>query len=195
MLALLLGIAGFVLFFLYEINGYLMECFLLRAAFFSGSALIGVSILLDVYEAWQQGAVGGAADWTLLLLALLAFGALLYCLFFALPFKETYIVQSSRRVYDGGVYALCRHPGVLCFFAMCLFLGLAALPAPMLCRGMIFSLLNAGYAWFQDRVTFPQCFSDYGEYRKRTPFIVPTKDSIRQARKTWRRSDEKEEIP
>ena len=47
-----------------------------------------------------------------------AFAALIYTLFFALPFDETYAKQNNGRyVCDRGVYALCRHPGILCFFA------------------------------------------------------------------------------
>lgn len=196
MLALILGIAGFALYFLYDINGYLVECRLLRTAFFAGSALLGAATLLDLWTAWRQGAFTGLADAGFGGISLLAFGALIYCLFFALPFQETYIDQAGgRRVYDGGVYALCRHPGVLCFFAMYLFLGLAALPSRLLCHGMIFSLLNVLYAWFQDRVTFPKCFSDYEDYRKRVPFMIPTKDSVRLAGQTWRRSNGKEETP
>lgn len=196
MLALFLGIAGFALYFLYDLNGYLVECRLLRGAFFAGSALLGGATVLDLYSAWSQGAFSGLRDALLAGLGLLAFGALLYCLFFALPFQETYIAQAGgRHVYDGGVYALCRHPGVVCFFAMYLLLGLAALPSPLLCHGMIFSLLNVAYAWFQDRVTFPKCFSDYEAYRKRVPFMIPTKDSVRLAGQTWRRSTGKEETP
>ena len=75
---------------------------------------------------------------------------------------------------------------------MYLFMGLAALPAPFLANGMVLSLLNVAYAWFQDRVTFPKSFFNYEEYRERVPFLIPTKDSIRLAGKTWRRSNGEE---
>ena len=196
MLALLLGIGGFALYFLYDLNGYLIECHLLRGAFFAGSALLGGATVLDLVSAWREDAFSGLGDIVLVGMGFLAFVALIYCLFFALPFQETYVSETkNRKVYDGGAYALCRHPGVLCFFAMYLLLGLAAMPTPLLRHGMIFTLLNVAYAWFQDRVTFPKCFSDYKEYRKRVPFMVPTKDSVRLAGQTWRRSTGKEETP
>jgi hypothetical protein len=50
--------------------------------------------------------------------------------------------------------------------------GAAALPAGMLINSLLFSLLNLGYAWFQDRVTFPRTFCDYEEYRKKIPFLL-----------------------
>ncbi len=41
---------------------------------------------------------------------------LIYTLFFALPFEETYCEENKlRAAYTEGVYGLCRHPGVLWF--------------------------------------------------------------------------------
>lgn len=194
MVALILGVVGFGLYLLYDINSYTIQCRLLRFGFLGGSALIGTATLLQVYSAWKQGAFYGLTDGVLFIMSVLAFGLLMYCLFFALPFQETYVDPiRGRQVYDGGPYALCRHPGVICFFAMYLFMGLAMLPTPFFINGMIFSLLNVAYAWFQDRVTFPKSFCDYEKYRERVPFLIPTKDSIRLAGKTWRRPNGKEE--
>ena len=42
------------------------------------------------------------------------FDPVIYTLFFALPFDETYVKENQgRKVYTAGMYALCRHPGVL----------------------------------------------------------------------------------
>ena len=194
MLTLILGVTGFVLYLLYDINSYTIQCRLLQAGFLAGTVLIGAATLLDLWTGWRQGAFSGGVDVALVLLGALSFGALIYCLFFALPFQATYADPvNGRRVYDGGAYALCRHPGVLCFFFMYLFLGLAALPASVLVHGMAFSLLNVAYAWFQDRVTFPKTFCDYEGYRERAPFLIPTKNSIRLARQTWGRSVSEED--
>ena len=132
----------------------------------------------------------------MLLAAGACLAALVYSLFFALPFQETYRQQEQgRHVYDGGVYALCRHPGILCFFGLYLCLGLAALPGGLLAHGLAFSLLDLAYAGFQDRVTFPKTFCDYEAYRKKAPFLIPTGDSIRRARQTWGRPASEEERP
>ena len=58
---------------------------------------------------------------------------------------------------------------------------------------MTLSLLNLGYALFQDRVTFPKTFCDYLAYREKVPFLLPTADSFRRAVKTWGHPYEKEE--
>ena len=194
MFTLILGIAGFALYLLYDINSYAIHCGVLRAGFAAGTVLIAGGTLLQCVQVWRDGAFSGILDLVLLLLAVLAFGALIYCLFFALPFQDTYSNPvNGRSVYTCGVYALCRHPGAICFFFMYLFLGLAALPSLLLVNGMVFSALNFAYVWFQDRVTFPKTFCDYEQYRGQVPFLIPNKNSIHRARQTWGRPYKKEE--
>ena len=189
MLSLLLGCLAFVLYLLYDINSYLWQRKLPRSFFLIGTLLLAGAAVTDIRAAWLANAFTGLKDAALLLLSAAAFAALLYSLFFALPFDETYAQQQNGRcVYDKGVYALCRHPGILCFFAVYLLLGLAALPfAGLLLRGLLFSLLNLAYAWFQDRITFPKTFTNYSDYQKQTPFLIPTKASIHSAVRTFRR--------
>jgi len=192
---LLAGMVGFLLFFLYDINSYTLRNRILGCSFFAGCVLILFSTAIQLYRAWLAEVFSSPADIPLLFLAFLSFICLIYCLFFALPFSETYVdAQDQRHVYDKGVYALCRHPGVLCFFALYLFLGLAALPHPLLYYGMILSFLNFLYVLFQDRITFPKTFCDYIEYKKHTPFIIPTPKSIRRAFHTIRREKRKEDL-
>ncbi len=182
MLAFCLGVLGFILFFIYDINSYTVRSRALGLSFAVGAILVAVSAGMQLFSAWKLGAFSGPLDIVLLILGALALAALIYCLFFALPFSETYLSPSgSGRVYDKGAYALCRHPGVLCFFATFLFWGLASLPTLFLLRGMILSVLNAAYALFQDRVTFPKTFPDYPEYRSRVPFLIPSESSFRSA--------------
>ena len=194
MLPWVMGFVGFGLYLLYDIDSFTGLWKPLRLGFLAGTALIAASTLLQMVSAWRQGAFSGAGDLILLLLGLAAFGALIYCLFFALPFEATYTdPEQGRHAYTCGVYALCRHPGILCFFAMYLFLGLAALPTGFLRCGMVFSGLNLAYAWFQDRVTFPKTFCDYHIYREKAPFLLPTANSLRRAFRTWGHPYEKEE--
>lgn len=194
MLALILGILGFVLYFVYDINSYTRRSKLLSFAFWAGTVLIVVSTILQCIEAIKIKAFSGVFDILFLLLGLIMFAALIYCLFFALPFQETYTSPFDvKKTYTYGAYAICRHPGVICFFLMYLFLGLAALPTKLLINGMIFSVLNVFYAWFQDKVTFQKTFFDYEDYTKQVPFLIPTRQSVTRAAKTWgNRKDEVE---
>lgn len=195
MLSLILGITAFVLYFLYDINSFTRKNPFVHSFFLLGTLLLGAATAMDLVACIRLRAFSGPGDLLLLAGSGLSFLALIYCLFFALPFEKTYTTQETgSRVYDGGAYALCRHPGILCFFFLYLTLGLAALPGRLLLHGMIFSLLNLLYAWFQDRVTFPKTFCDYADYRRRVPFLIPTIASIRMARNTLLHTTHREDI-
>lgn len=196
MVSLYLGLAAFGLYLIYDVNSFTRQVKFVHSFFAIGTCLIGIATAMDLWNAWKARAFSGWGDAALLAGAAVCFGALIYSLFFALPFQETYAEQSTEKhVYSGGAYALCRHPGILCFFGTYLFLGLAALPAPMIVNGMVFSFLNLLYAWFQDRVTFPKTFCDYSDYQKTVPFLIPTKASIRMAGQTLFRSGNEEDVP
>jgi len=193
-LAAVAGTAAFVLFFMYDINSFCRQYKIPQVFFALGFALLAAAAGADIYGAAKNGAISGIWDTVLLTGAAIWLAALIYCLFFALPFANTYTEQTADRgVCDTGVYALCRHPGILCFFGLFLFLGLAALPSPALINGMWFSALNLIYAAFQDKVTFPKTLGNYADYQKKVPFIIPTKASIHTAFKTLARPCGKED--
>ena len=196
MYSLLLGMLGFLLFFLYDVNSFTWRSRLLHKSFALGVTLLAAATVLDLAAALRMGAFSGLKDLILLVAGALCLAALVYCLFFALPFAETYQdTDGPPAVCDRGVYALCRHPGVLCMLGMYLFWGLGALPATMLRNGLIFSGFNSVYVCFQDRMTFPRTFPDYPDYQKNVPFLIPTGASIRAAWRTRRRSAEEEGSP
>ena len=185
---------GFTLYLLYDIDSFAKLWKPLRWGFAAGTLLIAAATVVQLYTAFSEKAFCGFGDILLLLLGLLALAALVYCLFFALPFGATYAnPEQGRQTYAFGVYALCRHPGILCFFAMYLFWGIAALPTNFLWYGMVLSVLNLAYAFFQDSVTFPKTFCDYYDYREKAPFLLPTAASFLRAVKTWGSPYEKEE--
>ena len=196
MYSLLLGMLGFLLFFLYDVNSFTWRSRLLHKSFALGVTLLAAATVLDLAAALRMGAFSGLKDLILLVAGALCLAALVYCLFFALPFAETYQdTDGPPAVCDRGVYALCRHPGVLCMLGMYLFWGLGALPATMLRNGLVFSGFNTVYVCFQDRMTFPRTFPDYPDYQKNVPFLIPTGASIRAAWRTRRRSAEEEGSP
>ena len=196
MYSLLLGMLGFLLFFLYDVNSFTWRSRLLHKSFALGVTLLAAATVLDLAAALRMGAFSGLKDLILLVAGALCLAALVYCLFFALPFAETYQdTDGPPAVCDRGVYALCRHPGVLCMLGMYLFWGFGALPATMLRNGLIFSGFNTVYVCFQDRMTFPRTFPDYPDYQKNVPFLIPTGASIRAAWRTRRRSAEEEGSP
>ena len=186
------GTFSFLLFLLGDLNDAFWHRRFLKPAFLTGAALLVVSTAGSIWEHLPEAL--GPLQILSLAGALLFTALTVWALFFSFPPKEAYVEETrERKVYTGGMYALCRHPGILFFFAMYGFLGLAALPAPgLLARGMLFSFLNLGYAFFQDRFTFPRTFSDYCAYQRRIPFLIPTKSSIRLACSTLLRTDDEE---
>ena len=89
MLILIFGIIGFALYFLYDINSFTKQTKVLSSAFMAGTVLLAVSTVMMLVQAWQAKAFSGFYDILLLISGLLMFMALIYCLFFALPFNET----------------------------------------------------------------------------------------------------------
>ncbi|HWT74288.1 MAG TPA: hypothetical protein VN258_06175 [Mobilitalea sp.] len=179
MIYIIMGIFAFVLFFLYDINSILLKNKLLYCCFFAGFILLSAATAGIIITSWASiridfirlGIYGG--------FAFVFFGLLIYTLFFALPFQDTYLdTQAPPKVCRNGVYALCRHPGVLWFAGFYIFLGLA-LGIPLLkTAAVLFSLLNLLYVFFQDRWTFMKNFNDYGEYKTAAPFLIPNIHSI-----------------
>lgn len=186
------GVVGFLLFVLYDINSVLWRRKSLHCGFFAGNVLIIGATIMLIKRVWNEAFVSmGSVLWGLL--ALFFLGLLIYTLFFALPFGDTYQTMDGRpQVCSAGVYALCRHPGVLWFFFFYLFLGLSLHSLQLVGTGMVLSLCNLWYVLLQDIWTFPRSLGGYEEYKKSTPFLIPTKGSIMACLTTLRQRGRKE---
>lgn len=179
------GIIGFLLFFLYDWNSLTGRFRVMRLSFMAGCVLLigaAAGLVVEAVGTVRFGVIRGCV---FLSGAAVFFVLLIYALFFALPFKKTYVEQNGKpSVCRRGVYALCRHPGVLMFtgFFLCL---CAALPGRNLIAGsVIFCGLNLAYVIFQDQVSFPKSFRDYDDYKKSTPFLIPTGKSMKECIRT-----------
>lgn len=107
--------------------------------------------------------------------AALFFAALLvYTLFFALP-SGAYSgsCTGERKVCRTGMYALCRHPGMLWFTGFYLCMSIALDSAVFWLASAIFILMNYVYILMQDIYIFPLQFSDYDDYKSQTSFVIP----------------------
>ena len=106
---------------------------------------------------------------------------LLYSLVFVLPAKDTYVEVNDLKLVDTGMYALCRHPGVIWLALFFLFAWLALDNVVMLWLGLTSTLLDIVYVIIQDIYIFPKTIEGYCEYKKYTPFLVPDVKSVRRA--------------
>jgi protein-S-isoprenylcysteine O-methyltransferase Ste14 len=192
MIYIILGVFAFLLFIIYDINSVLMKIKLLQACFFIGFLLLMVATIGIVIEAWDI-----ILFHTLRMVGFGTFAGvflylLIYTLFFALPFKDTYIENEGLpKVCNNGVYALCRHPGVLWFTGFYLFIALALNIPLLLTAAIIFSSLNILYVIFQDQWTFMKVFDDYEQYQIETPFLIPNRKSIKRCFETLSQEEEK----
>ena len=172
----LLGLGAFALFFLSDYNDWRLRKKQLKLFFPLGGVLLAAAVWLrwgetvPVVSGWLRGVV--------FLLGAVFLGLLVYTLFFAIPLEASYARPGEKRsVCTTGVYALCRHPGVLWFMGLfaCLWLA-AGLP---LMDAAVYCILNVCLVWFEDRCVFPELLEGYEAYQAATPFLIPNGGSIR----------------
>jgi len=170
---LLIGIFGFILYFLYDWNRVFAKKQWMSKFFLIGTlcqCYVGMRYLLVGVTGSHPNRFG----W--LLLAAVFLILLVYTLFFALPFDSTYCKKAeNHKVCRTGLYGLCRHPGIWWFFGCFFCLGIAAGDLEVFMGGLFLSGLNLAYAWYQDKWIFPKEFVDYREYQKDVPFLIPVK--------------------
>ncbi len=187
-LALLaLGAAGFALMALSD-----WLCVLRRRAWGGRLFTLGCALL----AAATLGLLAGrgaprpaALVWWALAAAML--GLLAYTLLAALPAGGSDVLPPQpgqlRPLVDTGVYALCRHPGVLWLGGFYLFAWCAAGGAALFAAFWLFTALDTLYVFWQDRVVFPASIEHYAEYKAQTPFLLPGAASVRRCLHTLKR--------
>lgn len=178
-------ISGFILFYMYDINSVTFKIPLINTFFFIGSGLIVSGSAVLIYRQINTISWGGStAVWALGFVGSLAL--LIYTLFFALPFSNTYQNETANTICDTGMYALCRHPGVLWFFTTFLCLCGVFFSCETFLVFLVANAMNLAYIILQDYWIFPKLFQGYSTYKENTPFLIPTKNSIRTCFKTMR---------
>jgi protein-S-isoprenylcysteine O-methyltransferase Ste14 len=178
---IILGSFGFILLFIYDINSVIWKNRILHRLFFIGCMFLLLSTLGIMWR-FRGPLTDSFMENPVWLGSALAFaGLLVHSLFFALPFEKTYIHDGAeRKVHTEGVYALCRHPGVLWFIGLYASLYFMVKEPLMLAESLVLCFWNVIYIVFQDRWTFPRTFHDYGDYADAAPFLIPNKSSIRR---------------
>lgn len=178
-------IFSFVLFFLNDFNDAAWKKRQLNWMFPLGGVLLSAVTANLVHTQIVKNEFMGGICWVWLFIAILFAMALIYTLFFAIPFDASYSAKklasdcSGRRlVCRSGVYALCRHPGVLWMAGMYFFLWAAMGGKQLYWTFLSTTICNTAYVIFQDVWTFPRIFLDYGSYRKDVPFLLPNRKSM-----------------
>lgn len=171
MLDWILGLGAFVLFFLYDWNRVFVKTRWMTPFFAVGNLFLAAVAIRLV---WLSVSVR-AAGWIVWLMgAVLFLICLIHTLYFALPFDSTYCREADKhKVCRTGVYSFCRHPGIWWFFGCFLCMGMSTGVKERAALSMVLSLFNLLYAWYQDRCIFVREFSDYEDYQRTVPFLIP----------------------
>ncbi len=171
MLDWIIGIISFGLFFLYDWNRVFWKKARMRSFFAVGNILLTMVGIRMVLRALGSG---NASCMFWLGVSVCFLILLIYTLFFALPFDSTYCQDADNHpVCRTGMYGWCRHPGIWWFFGLFAGIGMAAGGGEVLWLGLVLSAMNLMYAWYQDRWIFAEEFSDYEDYRREVPFLIP----------------------
>lgn len=181
----LLGCLAFALFFLGDINDWKLRRPALRHCFPLGFILLAVSTACA--SAGNAPQSPPALRLIFGALGLLSLLLMLYSLFWAIPAGASYMkAGEGREVCAAGVYALCRHPGVLFFIPLYLCLWLSTgLPLYM---ALGYSVLNLLLITLEDFRVFPALIRGYGAYKREVPFLIPTPASFRRCFATLRQN-------
>lgn len=167
---LLPGVLGFALFILFDLNKIKWQAKVCNLFFPLGGLLLLASTALCIAESspvWSIGTVIGSAA------VIAACGALIYALFFALPFQDTYAESHELPVVTTGLYGLCRHPAFWPMLLVYLLLWLTFGGTWMAVAAVLYPLCNLFYIVIQDRWIFPCYIRGYDAYKKQVPFLIP----------------------
>ena len=174
------GIAAFILMTVYDVNNISCALRIFKGLFFTGIFILSGSMLGLVIYAFNEYLF---FDWLAaigVLFFIIGLFLQIFALFFAIPFKKTYVTSDANRmVVNTGLYALCRHPGVWGFIILCFGLYMATRTVYILSACIIWIVCDLLHVAIQDKFIFPKQLNGYEKYRCATPFLVPNTRSIR----------------
>lgn len=168
-MGIILALLGLILFALYDAGTVWGRSGMIWKNLFRAGSVLWVGALI---RALIRGFKAFTALRALFFLPCAVFLLLtVYAIFFAIPFNGT-VLRGEQKVYTGGVYSLCRHPGVT-FLVIALAFLVAALPT----RDVIVTAVAVGtgdvlYALLQDVWTFPKTLSGYDAYKEHSRFLL-----------------------
>ncbi|NLV15695.1 MAG: hypothetical protein GXY50_00605 [Syntrophomonadaceae bacterium] len=184
---LVLGCLAFVFFYIFDLNKLFSWHKRLNIFFAIGIAVLAVSTVGALFSGPRLFEFSFAIRLLWGSLSIITLLLVPYTLFFALPFTQTYLETANQNtVIDTGMYALCRHPGVLWFLLFYLFLWLTSGKALVLWGGLLWTLMDIIHVYVQDRWVFPKIIIGYDQYKDKVPFLIPDRNSIRQAITTFK---------
>lgn len=105
---------------------------------------------------------------------------LIYSIFIEIPLKTTYLQSGTiQPLVSTGTYALVRHPGLLWWTGFALSLWVVHPSTLVIWAGAAWMAANLVLIFLEDDYFFPRTIPGYTDYKQQTPFIFPTRASLR----------------
>jgi len=183
---IVMGCLAFFVLFVFDLNKVRFRNKYLNITFALGILILIGSTIGIVLGDSERFVIHNACRLLAGIMTIILFLILFYGLFFALPFNKTYKSTKKNRVIDTGVYALCRHPGVVWFFFLYLFLWIASGKMMVLWAGLVWTIMDVIHVWVQEKWFFPYTLDGYDVYKTRVPFLIPNKVSIKRCLSYYR---------
>jgi protein-S-isoprenylcysteine O-methyltransferase Ste14 len=183
---ILLGVLAFLIAFFFDLATTKRVPYLKQIIGLASASLFGYS-LLAVCLAPVKMRLPDWLSWVGWPFLLVSFSLLVYSLLLEIPFRQTYTADGAgNRLVKTGTYALVRHPGVLWFSLFLVSLILVSRSRLLLAAAPVWFFMDVLYVWIQERFYFAKMFPGYERYRKETPMLIPTRESITRCIKTLR---------
>jgi len=178
MLYILMGALGFPIFHLVDLAAIKRIAWAKPLAWITGCGLIAAGAVFAslspdrfILPIWAI-----TCGWVLFIASMLQ---LLHSLFINLPFYKTYFkVGVSDELVTSGLYAVVRHPGVYGLGIALFSLVLVSQAKLMLDAALVWMAIDIMVVMIQDMFFFDRMFNEYKEYRKNTPMLLPTWQSL-----------------
>ncbi len=172
-----LGVFAFIFFFLSDVNDCKFKKKALAACFPLGALMLSAATVVSCVK--NASPFSTVVKTAAIITGVIFFVLMIWALFFSMPVGDAYIERNEgRRVNTNGLYALCRHPGVLFFIPLYICISFAfGLP---FYEAAAYSVLNILLIVFEDIYVFPRVLCGYNEYKTNTPFLFPNKRGIKR---------------
>ena len=175
---ILLGVAGFIIIHLFDFVA-LKEMRLVKPVIWTaGCVILSYAAFRSCLNPvrYSTPAWVHVCGWIMFPIAL-AF--LTYTLFGSLPFKSTYLDKGvGSELVKTGLYGIVRHPGIYGFAGVMLSLFLLSTSKLMALAGLTWLTIDIILVIFQDIAVFGRMFPGYARYKKETPMLIPTWQSL-----------------
>jgi protein-S-isoprenylcysteine O-methyltransferase Ste14 len=186
MIYILIGAAGFIILFFFDLAALKQIRFLKTVIWVVGNGLIFVSLNIMMFRS-PRYTLPDAIRYSGIALSVITSPLLAYSLLIEIPFKRTYLDKGTGdKLVITGTYALVRHPGVLWLILLLIGFFLSTGSKTLLITLPVWAFLDILYIIIQDKIFFVRQFGEeYVRYQQEVPMLIPNIKSIKRCLSTF----------